>query len=209
MTDMTKPMTKEDLIPPYPHTADVALPDVVNKEISSLLQLASNVHAKGMEMRMCFVGLEANGEQHFVDASEVPKEMLAPWIMMLADKHEWVALIMCTEGWTLPQEIARDYRKPGGYSGQIGDHPDAIEVLMVQAETVKGTWMGQITFKGKYPEREMLEPKVLELKKADAVGGRYNNLLKANRHMKTDLLQLLAQARFYAESNGLTGEKTE
>lgn len=192
-------MTKIDetmkLAEPYGWSADIVFPDSVQEEIRKLLVCAATAHREGIEMHTVFVGLDADNNITFLDCMGCPPDLLPSWVMMQADKNNWVVAIMCTEGWTIPEEARRDYGKPGGYMGELKDHPEAYEVLIVNVETLQGTWGGQAKIVGEDSNRTVKDELVLA--KADEATGLLNNLLKPNwskdpigtllRHLKAKL----------------------
>lgn len=185
-------MTRNDLAKAYPWTSDIELPQMVQTEINQLLTLAATMHEQGGEMHMSFVGINAEGHRWFLDCIGVPKEIAPSWVMMAADKNEFVALVMCTEGWTVPEEVAKRWHTDSRPEGQIREQPEAYEVLMVQVETQLGTWMGQRKIVGEDTNRTVKE--TIHLTKTDRVVGRFNNLLKINANQPENLLATLGKA---------------
>lgn len=202
---MTQTSQKEPLppvgvriAPPYSWSSDTVLPDPVQQEIDRLLAIAASCHETGIEMRHVFVGIDADGQKYMVEGNTVPNVVLPSYVMMMADKTDSVALVMCTEGYGLPQHVAKT-RETQRTHDRISDHPEHFEVLLVQVETQLGTWIGQARIVGEDSNRTVKDELVLT--KASAVGGRYNNLLKCNWQLTpaNTLANALSAQKYYAE----------
>lgn len=184
----------------YEWDSDIVLPDPVRTHITQLLALARSCHQSGIEMRQVFIGVEPNGHGIMMDCSDVPKEVIPSWVMMSLEKHHCVAAVSCSEGWTVPAKIAEDWAKNGRPPGNISDHPQAIEILMIQAETQLGTWIATSPIVGKGKERTLEQP--LYMQKSDKTRGRLNNLLKCNwTNDRAGTLHKAAEALTHLQAN--------
>lgn len=194
-------MDAHKLAPAYPWNSDIVLPEQVTVHIDQLLALAQTCHIAGIEMRQVFIGVKADGEGIFMDVHKTPREMLSSWVMMNADKHKCVALIMCSEGWTVPDHVAKEWaEKSNRPEGEIKDHPEVIEVLMIGVETLKGHWFAREPIIGEGDNRTVKKP--LQLKKADAAAGMHCNLLRANWMKDPEgTLHKATMAREYVEKD--------
>lgn len=185
---------------PYKWESDIVLPYPVNDTINHLLQLAATCHSTGIEMRQVWVGLNAEGKGTLVDSTDYPQEVLLANVMMMADKTESVALVLCTEGYALPQHITKDWAEGRRSHENVSDHPEHYEVLMVQVETRQGTWGGQARIIGEAPNQIVRD--VIKIRKFDATRGRMNNLLRCNwDENKANILAIARQAQEYYDKN--------
>jgi hypothetical protein len=179
-----------ELQEPYPWTSDIEFPEQIKFQIDQLLTLAASCHAAGMEMRQVFIGVTPQDENLFIDCSDVPHPIVPSWVMMQADKHKCVALVMCSEGWTVPPEVSERWAKEGRPPGNISDQPECYEILLLQVETLKGHWYAQVKINVDGDIRTL--DKELHLTKADKIGGRLTNLLKV--HWEKDMFGTLEKA---------------
>lgn len=163
---------------PYIWSSEVVFPTPVQEQIDQLLGLAANCHETGIDMRQVFICMDADGQGIFIDGSEVPHEVLPSWVMMQAEKNNSIALIMCSEGYTVSSKVAEQWAKHGRPSGQIKNHPESYEILMVQVETQLGTWTGKAALSGEHPNVTVKQP--INLIKVHQASGRLNNLLQCN-----------------------------
>jgi hypothetical protein len=166
------------LADPYTWSSDVVFPDPIPDQINRLLTLASTCHRDGIDMSTTFVGIKADGDVICLDAEHCPPALLPSWVMMNADTHDFIVLLSCYEGYTVPPEVAERWAKEGRPAGQIKDQPESYETLMLGVETQKGTWIGQSKIVGESPNCIVKE--VIALHKAEVSFGRFNNLLKCN-----------------------------
>lgn len=187
---------------PYAWDSDIVLPKPVADTVDHLLSLAATCHATGIEMRQVWIGLNAEGKGTLIDSTDYPEETLLANVMMMADKTDAVALVMCTEGYTLPPEITKSWAEGRRTHQNVSDHPEHYEVLMVQVETVQGTWAGQAKIIGEAPNQIVRD--TLHLEKADAVRGRMNNLLRCNwNENRANILAIATRAQGYYADQGI------
>lgn len=169
-------------VTPIPFSFKTPLPEEFNIHITQMLHLAAHYLKDGEEVPLLFVGINANNEGHLIDPEGLPvRQLIRVMVRNILKEIPAVAVLMMTESWSLPENVAKDWnegKRPEGM--QIKDHPEAFEVVMVQIETINGTWGARAklnpTVKG--------EPRTLqsdmEFEKATDVGGQFCNLLPQN-----------------------------
>lgn len=182
---------------PFAWECDTEFPVSIKESVDELLKLANVCNITGIEMRLVFLGIKADGEKVLFDASSLPmQDLVAPWVMMGLEHNECIAVVMCCEGYSLPDAVAQEWAKGNCSHEKISQHPEHFETLVLSIETQLGTWGGSTKFIGTLPERSVEGP--IKLVKADEAHGRFNNLLPCNRDSKTGLVETLLRGALAA-----------
>lgn len=185
----------------YAWSCNVELPQVLKGEIDAQLRLTATCHEHGVEMRHVVVAITGDNTKHFLDASEVPPEVLAPVIMMMAEKTKAVAIVMTTEAWTVPEEVMKRMQDAGISGNKLKDQPEAYEVVIVQVETKLGTYAGFAPLLGKKGNYTVKD--TIELAKRDTPITAFDNMLPGSEggHSPHHLLQMLQALKFMADQD--------
>lgn len=160
------------------------LPKEITKSIAHLLHMASHYMIDGEEHPLMFVAIDREGGEHLIDPSGIPvKALVMGMVKRITDQVDAAALLTISEGWQLPQEVAKEWAKGNRPEGmQIKDHPDVIDVLYINVETEAGNWVASSPVShvtDPATPRTLTEPIVF--KEQAVVEGQMVNVLKKNR----------------------------
>ena len=126
-----------------PYSVSPALPELFNDHIEHALHMAAHILQEGEELPYpMFFLLSKDNNNHFLDADGAPMMETISWISAMAREHDAVSVITLSEGWTVPEDIAKQIYDSGVPEGGIKSHPKAFPILRMQIETLNGIWAG-------------------------------------------------------------------
>lgn len=177
-------LTEKDIMENTPIEVIVKepLPEILERHLKNIRHICAAYLNEGEEVHPQFILVDANGQGHALDPSDGMKpdmkHLVAQWITEMAEEVNAVAIFFITEGWALKRSKEEGWQRD--MSQHISDHPDKIEVLMIQVETINGTWSGSMELGPANPGTPREIRGAMELDKMEAVGGLFNNLLPQN-----------------------------
>lgn len=125
-------------------------PDDMQKLVTFILHGVTHIFDGDMELQPAFFGTYDYGNRMAViDPRGVPYDELGNTLKeVIAEKG--IEMIGClSEAWKLPEDKLEDFFRSGG---DIEDHPDKYDIVVVSVETPQGVWLADAridTVKGK------------------------------------------------------------
>jgi hypothetical protein len=119
--------------------------------IAEIFELARENYARDGLLAPVFFVESSEGTQviPFGFKNQTEKEAITRAIKSYCVKTNAWAVIMLSEGWSLPQEDVSDFTSDPGRYGSVRNHPRAFQVVSVLYENLAGQWMGTARVEGR------------------------------------------------------------
>lgn len=136
------------------------------------------------ELHMCAAIYSPNNEDathNYVDLEGTPSKQAAAFVVKeIAKKTGATAIVFTCEGYSLPQDVMKEYAKGNRRYPKISDYPESFEIVMINVQTYEGDWLGSVRIEGSLELGNRTIPDAIEfIKVTQGTGATFSNLLPA------------------------------